>query len=120
MTLLDTSIWIDHLRKKDAILAHLLDEQQILIHPFVVGELALGSLRQRKQVLNELANLPLAIKASDEEVLVLIERHHLAGSGIGCIEARLLASANISNASLWTRDKHLHQVALSLGLARLH
>lgn len=118
--LVDTSIWIDHLRKNDGILARLLEEQQILIHPFVVGELALGSLRQRKQVLNELAKLPLAIKASDEEVLVLIERHRLAGSGIGYIDAHLLASASISNASLWTRDKRLHQVALNLGLARLH
>jgi predicted nucleic acid-binding protein len=120
MMLVDTSIWIDHLRKNDGILARLLEEQQILIYPFVVGELALGSLRQRKQVLNELAKLPLAIKASDEEVLVLIERHRLAGSGIGYIDAHLLASASISNASLWTRDKRLHQVALNLGLARLH
>lgn len=120
MMLLDTSIWIDHLRKNDGILARLLEEQQILMHPFVVGEMALGTLRQRQQVLNELAKLPLAIKASDEEVLVLIERHRLAGSGIGYIDAHLLASASIGNASLWTRDKHLHQVALSLGLARLH
>jgi predicted nucleic acid-binding protein len=120
MMLLDTSIWIDHLRKNDDILACLLEAQQILMHPFVIGELALGSLRQRKQVLNELANLPLAAKASDEEVLVLIERHRLAGSGIGYVDAHLLASASISDASLWTRDKHLHQVALGLDLARLH
>ena len=120
MMLIDTSIWIDHLRKNDGILARLLEEQQILMHPFVVGELALGTLRQRQQVLNELAKLPLAIKASDEEMLVLIERHRLAGSGIGYIDAHLLASASIGNASLWTRDKPLHQVALSLGLARLH
>ena len=120
MMLPDTSIWIDHLRKNDGILVRLLEEQQILIHPFVVGELALGTLRQRQQVLNELAKLPSAIKASDEEVPVLIERHRLAGSGIGYIDAHLLASASIGNASLWTRDRHLHQVALSLGLARLH
>lgn len=120
MILVDTSIWIDHLRKKDSILASLLVEQQILIHPFVIGELALGSLRQRKQILNELAKLPLATKASNKEVLVLIERHRLAASGIGYIDAHLLASASISKASLWTRDKHLHQMALSLGLARLH
>ena len=120
MMLLDTSIWIDHLRKNDGILARLLEEQQILMHPLVIGELALGSLRQRKQVLNELVNLPLATKASDGEVLVLIERHRLAGSGIGYVDAHLLASASISDAALWTRDKQLHQVALSLGLARLH
>jgi len=120
MILLDTSVWIDHLRKNDGILARLLEEQQILVHPFVVGELALGTLRQRRQVLNELAKLPVAIKASDTEVLVLIERHRLAGSGIGYIDAHLLASASIGNASLWTRDKHLHQVAVSLGLAQLY
>jgi predicted nucleic acid-binding protein len=118
--LVDTSIWIDHLRKSDAILVRLLADQQILMHPFVIGELALGSLRQRKLVLNELSNLPLAAKASDEEVLVLIERHHLAGSGIGYVGAHLLASASISGSSLWTRDRHLHQVALSLDLAPSH
>lgn len=120
MMLLDMSVWIGHLRKNDSILVRLLEVQQILMHPFVIGELALGSLLQRRQVLNELANLPLAAKASDGEVLVLIERRRLAGSGIGHIDAHLLASASISDASLWTRDRHLHQVALSLGLARLH
>lgn len=120
MMLLDMSVWIGHLRKNDSILVRLLEVRQILMHPFVIGELALGSLLQRRQVLNELANLPLAAKASDGEVLVLIEWHRLAGSGIGHIDAHLLASASISDASLWTRDRHLHQVALSLGLARLH
>ena len=120
MILLDTSVWIDHLRKNDGILASLLEKQQVLTHPFVIGELALGSLRQRKQVLSEFVKLPLATKASEEEVLVLIDRHRLAGSGIGYVDAHLLASASLSDASLWTRDKRLHQVALNLGLARLH
>jgi predicted nucleic acid-binding protein len=119
MMLPDTSVWIDHLRQSDGMLARLLEEQRILMHPFVIGEMALGILRHRKQVLSEFVNLPLAAKASDAEVLVLIERHHLAGSGIGYIDAHLLASASISGATLWTRDKRLHHVAHNLGLARL-
>jgi predicted nucleic acid-binding protein len=120
MMLADTSIWIDHFRQHDGILARLLEEQKILMHPFVIGKLALGSLKRRRQILSELANLPLAAKASDDEVLVLIERNHLAGSGIGYIDAHLLASAGISGASVWTRDKRLHQVALNLGMALQH
>lgn len=120
MTLLDTSIWINHLRQNDSFLTRLLEDQKILMHAFVIGELALGNLQQRGHVLSELANLPLAAKASDAEVLVLIERHQLAGSGLGYVDAHLLASASISGASLWTHDRRLHQAALNLGVARLH
>ena len=117
MMLVDTSVWIDHFRQHNSILARFLEEQQILMHPFVIGELALGSLQKRTQILGELAYMPLAAKASDDEVFVLVERHHLAGSGIGYIDAHLLASASISGISVWTRDKRLHQVAAKLGLA---
>ncbi len=120
MTLLDTSIWINHLRQNDSILTRLLEDQKILMHAFVIGELALGNLQQRGHVLSELANLHLAAKASDAEVLVLIERYHLAGCGLGYVDAHLLASASISGASLWTHGRRLHQAALNLGVARLH
>jgi predicted nucleic acid-binding protein len=120
VTLVDTSIWIDHFRRNDSILVRLLEDQQILMHPFVIGELALGILKQRSRVLHDLLNIASAAKASDEEVLVLIERHQFAGSGLGYIDAHLLASASISGASLWTRDKRLQKTAASLGLAWVH
>jgi predicted nucleic acid-binding protein len=116
--LVDTSVWIDHLRSGDTILAGLLDNGQVLSHPFVIGELALGSLRQRESVLADLLNLPRALAASDAEVMHFIHRDGLFGIGIGYIDAHLLAATRLTQgASLWTRDKRLSAAAERLSLA---
>lgn len=118
MILVDTSVWVDHLRVGDAAVADLLEAGQVLMHPFVVGELALGNLRQRQAILTYLQDLPRAIVATDEEVLDFIERHALAGLGAGYVDVHLLASTRLTpGSSLWTRDKHLLAVAERLGLA---
>jgi predicted nucleic acid-binding protein len=115
--LVDTSVWVDHLRFGDKIVVGLLDSGRVLVHPFVVGELALGNLRQRQAILASLQDLPQANLATDQEVLRFIERHALAGLGIGYVDAHLLASIRLTTgASLWTRDKRLSRVAERLGL----
>src|SRR6476646_10018737 len=123
MILVDTSVWVDHLRRDDKRLAGLLDTGGILSHTFVIGELALGDLRQRDLVLATLQDLPQASVATDREVLHFIGRHALFGLGIGYVDAHLLASVRLTaGATLWTRDKRLPGVAERLGLAadRLH
>ncbi len=117
MILVDTSIWVDHLRRADASLIVLLEQDQVLLHPFVIGELALGNLPRRKQVLDSLQDLPLAIEASDAEVFDFINQHALFGMGIGYVDAHLLASARLNSVMLWTRDKRLCEAAIKLGLA---
>jgi predicted nucleic acid-binding protein len=117
MILADTSVWIEHLRRGDARLESLLESGGVFIHPFIIGELALGNLRQRDTVLGLLRDLPQALPASDEEVLGFIETYGLSGTGIGYIDAHLLASARLMAASLWTRDKRLRTAAVRLGLA---
>jgi predicted nucleic acid-binding protein len=115
--LADTSVWVDHLRAGDKALAALLDAGMVLAHPFVIGELALGKLRQREVVLKALADLAHASVATDAEVLHFIERHALSGRGIGYIDAHLLAAARLTaGTELWTHDKRLHGVAVQLGL----
>jgi predicted nucleic acid-binding protein len=109
--LVDTSVWIDHLRGGDAALAELLEGGLVLSHPFVIGELALGALRQRDIVLDSLQALPRAVVASDGEVLGLIDRLNLHGQGIGYVDAHLLASVRLTaGASLWTRERRLAAV----------
>ncbi len=108
MILVDTSIWIDHFRNTDITLVKLLNSQQVLAHPFVIGELALGNLQQRESILSALQNLPQATTAHDDEVLHFIGLQSLFGFGIGCIDAHLLAAVRLTpNALLWTRDKRL-------------
>jgi hypothetical protein len=115
--LADTSVWVDHLRKGDQRLAKLLDAAEVLIHPFIVGELALGVMRQRDLILETLHNLPSAMVASPAEALHFIEANALAGSGIGYVDAHLLAATKLTaGARLWTRDKPLFAVAERLGL----
>jgi predicted nucleic acid-binding protein len=116
--LADTSIWIDHLRVGNKMLVALLEAGMVLAHPFVIGELALGNLRQREIILRALADLPQSGVANDVEVLHFIERHELAGRGIGYIDVHLLAGVTLTaGAELWTKDKRLHGVAVQLGLA---
>lgn len=117
MILADTSVWIDHLRHGDPELAAALQQSQIMVHPFVLGELACGNLKARTQLLSLLESLPAATMATDQEVLALIEKHALMGRGIGYIDAHLCASARLSSAQLWTRDKRLHAVVRELGWA---
>jgi predicted nucleic acid-binding protein len=116
--LVDTSVWVDHLRAGDKTVAALLESGRVLAHPFVIGELALGQLRQRQTILSALQDLPQANAASDAEVLLFIEREALAGRGIGYVDAHLLASARLAGSTLWTRDKRLSGVAEHLGLER--
>ena len=112
MILVDTSVWIDHLRAGDDALAELLDQGKVLAHPFVIGELALGKLTKRNIILGTLRDLPQAAVATDDEVLQFIERHELFGHGIGYVDAHLLAALRLTGgASLWTRDKRLCSAA---------
>ena len=118
MILVDTSVWIDHLRGGDDRLVALLDRSEVLTHPFVIGELACGNLRQRRRVLGLLDGLPRVPVATDSEVLSFIERHGLMGRGIGYLDAHLLAATSLAGqARIWTRDKRLNGVAGSLSLA---
>lgn len=118
MILVDTSVWVDHLRNNDPKLADLLNYGLVLTHPFVVGELALGSLKNRNSVLDTLQGLPQASVATDAEVLHLIKQNGLFGIGIGYVDAHLLAAVRLTNgSSLWTRDKRLHTASMQLNLA---
>jgi predicted nucleic acid-binding protein len=115
--LVDTSIWVDHLRSGSATLARLLGIGGVLGHPWVTGELALGGLRHRAEVIGLLLALPQATQARDDEVLQLIEREALHGTGIGYVDAQLLAATMLTpGATLWTGDRHLAALAARLGL----
>jgi predicted nucleic acid-binding protein len=112
MILVDTSVWVDHLRAGEPLLVELLDTNRVLVHPFVIGELACGNLNNRKTVLSLLRKLPTVRPATDDEVLFFIERHGLMGKGIGYIDAHMLAAVSLTGtARLWTRDKRLGAVA---------
>lgn len=118
MILVGTSVWIDHLRAENEELVRQLNSTQVLSHPFVVGELACGNLRNRNEVLTLLGDLPQVTIATDTEVLFFIEQHGLMGRGIGYIDAHLLAAVALASpVRLWTRDKRLGTVAADLGLA---
>lgn len=119
MILVDTSIWVDHLRGVDNGLTGFLDAGMVLTHPFVIGELALGNLAAREIVLSSLSDLPRAVLATDAEVLHFIDRHVLSGRGVGYVDIHLLAAARLTaGTELWTRDKRLHRIAVQLGLAK--
>jgi predicted nucleic acid-binding protein len=118
LILVDTSIWVDHLRKGDAHLAALLEGAAVLSHPFVIGELACGNLANRHEILRLLQNLPMAMLAEPDEVLGYIERRRLFAQGIGYVDAQLLAATALTQgALLWTRDKRLLAVAQRLACA---
>lgn len=116
MILIDSSIWVDHLRRRRPDLTKLLLEGEVLCHPFVIGELACGHLSQRGRVLQELARLPQSPVASHDEAMAFTERHALAGRGIGWVDVHLLAAVVLARARLWTRDKRLASVGGTLGL----
>jgi len=117
MVLVDTSVWIDHLRNDNARLRPLLEAAQVLVHPFVVGELALGRLKRRREVMALLSKMPQAEVASHAEVLGFVERRGLSGKGVGYVDAHLLAASSLAGAQLWTLDLRLRRVAHTLGVA---
>jgi predicted nucleic acid-binding protein len=114
--LVDTSVWIDHIRNEIPRLKSMLLTRDVVLHPFVVGEIALGHLKNRQLLLEELAELPKAVLASDTEVLSLVELNKLFGTGIGYVDCHLLASALLSGTSFWTRDKRLLVIASNLNI----
>jgi predicted nucleic acid-binding protein len=115
--LVDTSIWLDHLRHGVRELGLLLDQFSASTHPFVAGELACGNLRDRDTFLSYLNALPQCPMLSHAEALRLVEIQKLAGFGLNWVDVHLLGSAMVSGANLWTRDKALHRIAERLGLA---
>jgi hypothetical protein len=118
MILVDSSVWIDHLRSGNAALSAALEQGLVLTHPFVVGELACGNIANRREVMALLRNLSVAPVATHAETLVFIEARSLMGRGIGYIDAHLLASAALSDgARLWTKDRRLGLLAQELRLA---
>lgn len=117
MILVDTSVWIDHLRNGLADLSALLDQGDVVIHPFVVGELACGNLSARGATIELLRQLRTITVADHPEVLAFIERHRLHGRGVGYVDVHLLASAALDGARLWTKDRRLQVLANHLDLA---
>lgn len=118
MIVVDTSVWVDHLRRGDAALAALLDAGRALMHPFVIGEIACGSLADRQPLLVLLQSLPMATTADADEVLAFIDKRGMHGKGIGYVDVHLLASTLLTHgAALWTRDKRLRAAAERLGCA---
>jgi predicted nucleic acid-binding protein len=116
--LVDTSVWVDHLRKGRPALARLLEDGLVLGHPWVIGELALGHVSQRQEVIWLMKRLPQATVATDEEVLMLIDRQPLYGLGIGYVDAQLLAATQLTaGAAVWTADRRLAAAASRLGCA---
>lgn len=116
MILVDTSVWVDHLRRGNRRLQELLSDARVVGHPLVTGELAMGHLRRPTEILTWLGNLPQAVQAEHEEVLRFVAEHELVGSGLGWIDAHLLCSAALDRSRLWTLDRRLAAVASRLGL----
>ena len=118
MVLVDTSVWVEHLRLGTIGLGALLNDGDVVCHPFIIGELACGNLRNRAEIISLLQELPMALQADDEEAIQFIEDRKLMGKGIGYVDVHLLMSAILTKASLWTLDKRLHEVAARLGLTQ--
>lgn len=116
MILVDTSIWIDHFRSSNSRLVALLNAELVRMHPWVVGEFACGNLADRANRLYLLKSLPPVAVASDTEVLFFIEKHGIAGKGVGYLDMHLLAAAALGSLKIWTRDRRLNEVAALLGL----
>jgi predicted nucleic acid-binding protein len=114
MILVDTSVWIDFLRQGDSLLSDLLSAGEVLVHPFVIGELRLGNIPKRKHFLSLLENLPQGNLATNDEVTHLIESHKLHGKGIGFTDAHILASSMIDEVPFWTKYKRLHAISTKL------
>ena len=117
MILVDTSVWINHLHHADPVMQRLLDVREVLMHPFVIGEIAVGTLRHREKAMRELGNLPMTYPLDDNDVIGMIVAHKLHGVGIGYVDAHLLAAClAIRRTWLWTTDKRLAAAAARLGV----
>lgn len=117
MVLVDTSVWVSHLREGNKALERLLNDGYVLCHPFIVGELACGNLRNRSEILSLLKILPMSLMAEHEEILEFIENNRLMGKGLGYIDVHLIASAVLTGVSLWTFDKKLDEISKELGMS---
>jgi len=116
MVLVDTSVWVSHLRDGDVGLEKLLNDGEVVCHPFIVGELACGNLKNRHEILTYLQSLPMAILAEEEEALKFIENNQLMGKGLGYIDVHLIASAVLTDVPLWTLDKTLDKFTKKIGI----
>jgi predicted nucleic acid-binding protein len=116
MVLADTSVWVEHFCQGNIGLDSLLNEGQIVCHPFIIGELACGNIKNRSQILSLLNTLPTAFVVEHEEVMGFIEKHHLMGKGLGYIDMHLIASAMLTHVPLWTLDKRLANISATIGL----
>ena len=116
MVLVDTSVWVVHLRNGNIGLETLLNEGHVVCHPFIVGELACGNLKNRAEILSLLQALPMAIYVEHEEVMRFIEDHTLMGEGLGYIDIHLIASALLTEIPVWTVDKKLNEISSKLGI----
>ena len=116
MVLVDTSVWVAHLRAGNIGLEALLNDGHVVCHPFIIGEIACGKLNNRSEILSLLQALPMATRAEHGEVMQFIENYRLMGKGLGYIDMHLLASAMLTNVSLWTLDKRLNEVSSTLGI----
>jgi predicted nucleic acid-binding protein len=117
LILVDTPLWVDHIRGEEVGLRQLLEEELVLGHPFVIGELAMGNLPNRSIWLRDLGRLPSALVARHHEVMSMIEDVKLFGRGIGYVDVHLLASTRLSNCLIWTRDRRLADTASEMGIA---
>ena len=117
MVLVDTSIWVAHLRQGSRQLEKLLMDAQVICHPFVIGELACGNLKNRNEILSLLQSLPMIPTIEFDEFLFFIDQNQLMGTGIGFVDVHLLASAQLIKAPLWTADKRLKSAAIHLDLS---
>ena len=116
MVLVDTSVWVSHFRHGNIGLEKLLNDGEVVSHPFIVGELACGNLKNRREILIDLQSLPMAILAEDREVLKFIENYRLMGKGVGYIDVHLIAAALLTGVPLWTFDKTLDKITKKIGI----
>ena len=116
MVLVDTSVWVNHLRTIDKHLEKLLLNGKVVCHTHIIGELACGNIKNRKEIISLMRSLPMASLIEFEEFLYFIEQHQLNGKGIGFVDVHLLASAQLSQIPLWTEDKRLMKMAAELNL----
>jgi len=120
MILVDTAVWVDHFRKPEDELMRLLDDEHVLSHPFVTGELAMGRFKDRESILLMIQDQPPTCIAEDEEVVRFVTQNNLHGLGLSYIDAHLLVAVQLTpGASIWTRDERLKKAAASLGISAL-
>ena len=117
MILVDTSVWVDHFRRRSRHLSALLGDGLVVCHPFIIGELACGQLANRDELLTLMQSLPSASTIARKEILFFIDRNYLAGKGVGFVDLHLLASARLDELELWTADRRLNKIAAELQLA---